>query len=124
MHLFFPKAQSGSGAQSGSCSMDTGGFFLGRKATGARSWLFTYSMKLKYEWNFFYLNINQLYALNFMMGLFHASTCFEPMCHRQEVKIVLYSLWYHHTYRWPSGSQVERECNFDLLTMSTCARNI
>ena len=25
--------------------------------------------------------------------------------HRQEVKIVLYSLWYHHTYRWPSGAQ-------------------
>ena len=28
--------------------------------------------------------------------------------HRQEGKIVLYSLWYHHTYRWPSGAQVER----------------
>jgi len=25
-----------------------------------------------------------------------------PGAHRQEVKIVLYSLWYHHTYRWPS----------------------
>jgi len=31
-----------------------------------------------------------------------------PCAHRQEVKIVLYSLWYHHTYRWPSGAQVER----------------
>ena len=28
--------------------------------------------------------------------------------YRQEVKIVLYSLWYHHTYRWPSRAQVER----------------
>ena len=28
--------------------------------------------------------------------------------HRQEVKIVLYSLWYHHTYRWPSRAQIER----------------
>ena len=28
--------------------------------------------------------------------------------HRQEVKIVLYNLWYHHTYRWPSRAQVER----------------
>ena len=28
--------------------------------------------------------------------------------HRQEAKIVLYSLWYHYTYRWPSGAQVER----------------
>jgi len=26
---------------------------------------------------FFYLNINQLEALNFIMSLFHASTCFE-----------------------------------------------
>ena len=26
--------------------------------------------------------------------------------HRQEAKIVLYSLWYHHTYRCPSRSQV------------------
>ena len=31
-----------------------------------------------------------------------------PCAHRQEVKIVLYSLWYHHTYRWPSGARVER----------------
>jgi len=27
---------------------------------------------------------------------------FLALCaRRQEVKIVLYSLWYHHTYRWP-----------------------
>ena len=28
--------------------------------------------------------------------------------HHQEVKIALRSLWYHHTYRWPSGVQVRR----------------
>ena len=28
--------------------------------------------------------------------------------HCQEAKIVLYNLWYHHTYRWPSRAQVER----------------
>jgi len=28
--------------------------------------------------------------------------------HRQEVKIELYSLRYHHTCRWPSRAQVER----------------
>jgi len=28
--------------------------------------------------------------------------------HRQEAKIVLYNLWYHHAYRWPSCAQVER----------------
>ena len=27
---------------------------------------------------------------------------------RQEAKSVLYNLWYHHTYRWPSGAQIER----------------
>ena len=31
-----------------------------------------------------------------------------PFAHCQEVKIVLYSIWHHHTYRWPSRAQVER----------------
>ena len=35
----------------------------------------------------------------------HVSSTFA---HHQEVKIALHSLWYHHTYRWPSGAQVER----------------
>ena len=30
--------------------------------------------------HYIYLNINQLDALNFIMSLFHASTCFEHMC--------------------------------------------
>ena len=30
---------------------------------------------------------------------------FRALCaHHQEVKIVLYSIWYHHTCRWPSGA--------------------
>ena len=37
------------------------------------------------------------------MPLHVSSTC----AHRQEVKIALHSLWYHHTYRWPSRAQVE-----------------
>ena len=28
--------------------------------------------------------------------------------HHQEVEIVLYSIWYRHTCRWPSRAQVER----------------
>ena len=32
----------------------------------------------------------------------------HPCAHHQEVKIALYSIWYHHTCRWPSGAQVER----------------
>jgi len=27
--------------------------------------------------------------------------------HYQDVKIVLYRIWYHHTCRWPSRAQVE-----------------
>ena len=34
---------------------------------------------------------------------------FRALCaHHQEVNIVLYSLWYRHTRRWPSRAQVER----------------
>jgi len=45
----------------------------------------------------------------FLISLLYASTCFEHCCaHHQEVKIMLYSIWYHHTCRWPSGAQVER----------------
>jgi len=34
---------------------------------------------------------------------------FRALCaHHQEVKVILYSIWYHHTCRWPSGAQVER----------------
>jgi len=38
------------------------------------------------------------------MPLHVSSTC----AHQQAVRITLHSLWYHHTYRWPSGAQVER----------------
>jgi len=32
---------------------------------------------------------------------------FRALCaHHQDVKIVLYSIWYRHTCRWPSGAQV------------------
>jgi len=35
---------------------------------------------------------------------------FRALCaHDQEVKTVLYSIWYHHTSRCPSGAQVERD---------------
>ena len=37
---------------------------------------------------YLFININQLDALNVIISLFQASTCFEHMY-----------LWYHHTYR-------------------------
>jgi len=40
---------------------------------------------------------------------------FRALCaHHQEVKIVLYSIWYHQICRWQSGAQVESP-------LSTCA---
>ena len=38
------------------------------------------------------------------MPLHISSTC----VHHQQVKIALHNLWYYHTYRRPSGAQVER----------------
>ena len=38
---------------------------------------------------------------------------FRALCaHHQEVKTVLYSIWYHHNCMWPSGAQVERRIFF------------
>ena len=37
--------------------------------------------------------------------------------HRQEAKIVLYNLWYHHTNRWLSHAQVERVFGMNLLQL-------
>ena len=64
------------------------------------------------------------------MPLHASSTC----AHRHEVKLVLYSLWYNHTYRCdytrgiitPIGVIIPEavKYNFALLTMSTCARNM
>ena len=57
----------------------------------------------------FILVINQLDAQNLFYSKFISCLYMfrTPCAHRQEVKIVLYSLWYHHTCRWPSGGRVE-----------------
>jgi len=49
----------------------------------------------------FILVINQLGAQNLFYNKFISCLYMfrAPCAHRQEVKIVLYSLWYHHTYR-------------------------
>ena len=41
---------------------------------------------------------------------------FRALCaHHQEVKTVLYSIWYRHTCRWPSRAQVERTLFLQLV---------
>ena len=55
--------------------------------------------------------INQLDTQNFCftVSLFHASDMFRAhVLVIRRSKIALHSLWYHHTYRWPSRAQVER----------------
>ena len=59
----------------------------------------------------FILVINQLDAKNLFYNKFISCLYMfrAPCAHRQEAKIVLYSLWYRHTYRWLFRAQVERE---------------
>jgi len=56
----------------------------------------------------FILVINQLDAQNLFYNKFISCLYMfrAPCAHHQKVKIVLYSLWYQHTYRWPSRAQV------------------
>jgi len=53
--------------------------------------------------------MNQLDAQNLFYSKFISRFYMfrAPCTRRPEVKIILYSLWYH-TYRWPSRAQVER----------------
>ena len=59
----------------------------------------------------FILVINQLDAQNLFYNKFISCLYMfrAPYAHRQGVKIVLYSLWYHHNYRWPSRARVVLE---------------
>ena len=52
------------------------------------------------------------------MPLHVSSTC---AC-RQEVRIILYSLWYHHTYRWPSRAIKINilKCTVSKITKKKC----
>ena len=50
---------------------------------------------------------------------------FRALCsHHQEVKIVLFSAWYHNSCRWPSGSQVERGLIKICILLFLIVRNI
>ena len=55
----------------------------------------------------FILVIYQLDAQNMFYNKFISCLyTFQALCaHHQEVKIVLYGIWYRHTYWWPSGAQ-------------------
>ena len=66
-----------------------------------------------------FLNINQLDALNFIISLFQASTCFEHMCSSSSLNLC--------TGRPPIGVMIPETViyNFALLTMSTwCSKHV
>ena len=74
-----------------------------RRDTAVSAWKhyvgFFLNILLTVHLNIFIININQLDALNFIISI-SSLYMFRGLCaHRQEGKIVLYSLWYHHTYR-------------------------
>ena len=62
---------------------------------------FSFYVLLTVHLSVFILVINQLDAQNLFYNKFISCLYMfrAPCVHRQEVKIVLYSLWYHHTYR-------------------------
>ena len=69
--------------------------------------MWTFDVFLTVHLSIFISVFNQIDAQNFFhskfyfMSLHVSSTC----AHHQEVKIVLHSLWYNHTYRWPSRAR-------------------
>jgi len=58
------------------------------------------------------LNAQNLFYNNFIICLH----MFRALCAHHQVKFVLYSIWYHHTCRWPSRAQIDRRS-----LLSTCA---
>jgi len=49
---------------------------------------------------------NFMHKICFTISFISCLYMFRALCaHHQVVKIVLHSLWYHHTYRWPSRAR-------------------
>ena len=72
----------------------------------------SYEIIIPNDWQIFILVINQLDAQNLFCSNFISCLYMfrAPCAHRKEVKVVLYSIWYHHTYRriiqfWPPDDE-------------------
>jgi len=80
---------------------------------------FFFDILLTVHLSIFMSVFNQLDAQN----LFHNKFYFMPLhvsstcAHHQEVKIALHSLWYHHTYRWPSCARCTK-----FFALPNCTR--
>ena len=71
------------------------------------SLLLFFDVLLTVHLSIFILGINQLDEQNLCYNKFISCLyMFRASCaHHQDVKIALYSLWYHHTYRRPSRAR-------------------
>ena len=79
--------------------------------------IFNFGVLLTVHLNIFILVINQLDALNLFYNKFILCLYIfrAPCAHRQEVKIIFYSIWIPEAVKY----------NFDLLTMSTwCSKHV
>jgi len=67
-----------------------------------------------------------MYKILFYNKFISCFYMFRALCaHHQEVKIVLYSIWYHHTRRWPSRAQSSLNlCTGNLHISHDVSRNI
>ena len=78
-------------------------FILSKLQWYQHTFVFFYVL-LTVHLSIFILVSNQIDAKNLFYNTFISCLYMlrAPCAHRQEVKIVLYSIWYHHIYRWPS----------------------
>ena len=82
--------------------------WLGKRPGISQTVYSNFDILLTVDISVFILVINQLDEQNLFYNKFilYLYMFLAPCAHRQEVKIVLYSLWYHHTYRWPSRARL------------------
>jgi len=80
-----------------------------RKGKITHNSFFVFNVLLTVHLSTFILIINQLDAQNLFYNKFISCLYMfrGPCAHRQEVKIVLHNIWYHHIYRWQSRAQVQ-----------------
>ena len=80
----------------------------------------SFDVLLTVHLSIFILVINQLDAQNLFYNKFISCLYMfrGPCAHRQEVKIVLYSIWYHHTYMFRAPCAHRQEVKIVLYSYS------
>jgi len=64
---------------------------------------------------------NLMHKILFLNKFITCLYMFRALCaHHQEVKTVLYSIWYHQTCRWPSRAPVHRTATYRFDDTRCC----